>query len=68
MRPPKAVFFWTIGALATAIALSPAPAQTSSGRAVLDRLLVEVKEHGVSENQNPDVQGNRMSIVIAPNK
>jgi translation initiation factor IF-3 len=38
------------------------------GRAVLDRLLVEVKEHGASENQNPDVQGNRMSIVIAPNK
>jgi translation initiation factor IF-3 len=38
------------------------------GRAVLDRLLLEVKEHGASENQNPDVQGNRMSIVIAPNK
>jgi len=38
------------------------------GRAVLDRLLVEVKEHGASENTNPDVQGNRMSIVIAPNK
>jgi translation initiation factor IF-3 len=38
------------------------------GRAVLDRLLTEVKEHGASENQNPDVQGNRMSIVIAPNK
>ena len=38
------------------------------GRAVLDRLLVEVKDHGASENQNPDVQGNRMSIVIAPNK
>ncbi len=38
------------------------------GRAVLDRLLTEVKDHGASENQNPDVQGNRMSIVIAPNK
>ena len=38
------------------------------GRAVLDRLLLEVKEHGASENANPDVQGNRMSIVIAPNK
>jgi len=38
------------------------------GRAVLDRLLTEVKEHGASENLNPDVQGNRMSIVIAPNK
>jgi translation initiation factor IF-3 len=38
------------------------------GRAVLDRLLVEVKDHGASENANPDVQGNRMSIVIAPNK
>ena len=38
------------------------------GRAVLDRLLVEVKEHGASENPNPDVQGNRMSIVIAPTK
>ena len=38
------------------------------GRAVLDRLLVEVKEHGESENANPDVQGNRMTIVIAPNK
>ena len=38
------------------------------GRAVLDRLLLEVKDHGASENQNPDVQGNRMSIVIAPNK
>jgi translation initiation factor IF-3 len=38
------------------------------GRAVLDRLLLEVKEHGASENPNPDVQGNRMSIVIAPTK
>lgn len=37
------------------------------GRAVLDRLLVEVKEFGVAE-QAPDVQGNRMAIVIAPNK
>jgi translation initiation factor IF-3 len=31
------------------------------GKAVLDRLLIEV-------NQHPDVQGNRMSVVIAPNK
>jgi translation initiation factor IF-3 len=38
------------------------------GRAVLDRLLTEIKEHGASENANPDVQGNRMTIVIAPNK
>jgi translation initiation factor IF-3 len=38
------------------------------GRAVLDRLLAEVKEHGAAENQNPDVQGNRMAIVIAPIK
>lgn len=38
------------------------------GRAVLDRLLVEVKEHGSSESPHPDVQGNRMSVVIAPNK
>src|SRR5258708_4499989 len=37
-------------------------------RAVLDRLLTEVKDHGASENANPDVQGNRMTIVIAPNK
>jgi translation initiation factor IF-3 len=38
------------------------------GKAVLDRLLVEIKEFGASENQHPDVQGNRMSVVIAPNK
>ena len=38
------------------------------GKAVLDRLLVEVKEYGASENQHPDLQGNRMSVVIAPNK
>jgi len=38
------------------------------GKAVLDRLLVEVKEHGSSESPHPDVQGNRMSVVIAPNK
>jgi translation initiation factor IF-3 len=38
------------------------------GRAVLDRLLTDIKEYGASENVNPDVQGNRMSIVIAPNK
>src|SRR5689334_8427131 len=38
------------------------------GRAVLDRLLTEVKEVGAAESPNPDVQGNRMTIVIAPNK
>ena len=38
------------------------------GRAVIDRLLVEIKEFGAAENANPDVQGNRMSIVISPNK
>jgi translation initiation factor IF-3 len=38
------------------------------GRAVLDRLLTEVKEVGAAESPNPDVQGNRMTIVIAPTK
>jgi translation initiation factor IF-3 len=38
------------------------------GRAVLDRLLAEVKEHGASENAHPDVQGNRMTIIISPSK
>jgi translation initiation factor IF-3 len=38
------------------------------GKAVLDRLLDEVKEHGQAENANPDVQGNRMTMVIAPVK
>ena len=38
------------------------------GRAVLDRLLLDVKEIGASENPHPDVQGNRMTMVIAPNK
>jgi translation initiation factor IF-3 len=38
------------------------------GKAVLDRLLVEIKDFGASENAHPDVQGNRMSVVIAPNK
>jgi translation initiation factor IF-3 len=38
------------------------------GRAVIDRLLVEVKDHGASENPHPDVQGNRMSVIIAPSK
>ncbi len=38
------------------------------GRAVLDRLLTEVKEFGAPENPNPDVQGNRMTMVISPNK
>ena len=38
------------------------------GRAVLDRLLAEIKEIGAPENANPDVQGNRMTMVIAPVK
>jgi len=38
------------------------------GRAVLDRLLTDIKEFGVAESANPDVQGNRMTIVIAPSK
>ena len=38
------------------------------GRAVLDRLLAEIKEFGAAEAPNPDVQGNRMTIVIAPTK
>ena len=38
------------------------------GRAVLDRLLVEVKEFGAPESPNPDIQGNRMTMVISPNK
>jgi translation initiation factor IF-3 len=38
------------------------------GRAVLDRLLDEIKEFGAGENPHPDVQGNRMTMVIAPNK
>jgi translation initiation factor IF-3 len=38
------------------------------GRAVLDRLLQEIKEIGAPENANPDVQGNRMTMVIAPVK
>jgi len=38
------------------------------GRAVLDRLLEEIKEVGAAENPNPDVQGNRMTMVIAPVK
>ena len=38
------------------------------GRAVLDRLLLEIKEYGAAESPHPDVQGNRMTIVIAPSK
>jgi len=38
------------------------------GRAVLDRLLDEIKEIGAPENPSPDVQGNRMTMVIAPVK
>ena len=35
------------------------------GRAVLDRLLIEVKDKGAVEG-HPTVQGNRMAIIIAP--
>jgi translation initiation factor IF-3 len=38
------------------------------GRAVLDRLLAEIKDFGAPENAHPDVQGNRMTMVIAPVK
>jgi translation initiation factor IF-3 len=38
------------------------------GRAVLDRLLAEIKEFGAPENAHPDVQGNRMTMVISPVK
>jgi translation initiation factor IF-3 len=38
------------------------------GRAVLDRLLLEIKEYGAAESPHPDVQGNRMTLVIAPVK
>lgn len=38
------------------------------GRAVLDRLLTEIKQYGAAESTVPDIQGNRMNIVIAPNK
>ena len=38
------------------------------GRAVLDRLLSEIKEFGAPENAHPDVQGNRMTMVISPVK
>jgi translation initiation factor IF-3 len=37
------------------------------GRAVLDRLIAEVKEVG-SPDGHPEVQGNRMTIVISPAK
>src|SRR5436305_13662686 len=35
------------------------------GRAVLDRLLQDVKEHGAPESPHPDVQGHRLPIVRA---
>jgi translation initiation factor IF-3 len=38
------------------------------GRAVIDRLLTEIKEFGAAESPHPDVQGNRMTIIIAPSK
>lgn len=37
------------------------------GKAVLDRLLEEIKEIGASEGA-PNLLGNRMIIVISPNK
>ena len=38
------------------------------GRAVLDRLLTEIKEFGAAESPHPDVQGNRMTMIISPSK
>jgi translation initiation factor IF-3 len=38
------------------------------GKAVLDRLLKEIKEFGAAESPVPDIQGNRMNLVITPNK
>src|SRR5437764_1590242 len=38
------------------------------GRAVLDRLLEEIREFGEAESNVPDVQGNRMTMVISPVK
>jgi translation initiation factor IF-3 len=35
------------------------------GRAVLDRLLAEVKDKGAAEGM-PTLQGNRMAIIIGP--
>lgn len=37
------------------------------GKAVLDRLIEEIKGHGAPET-NFDVQGNRMTVVLAPSK
>lgn len=38
------------------------------GRKLLDRLLLDIKEYGAAENPNPDVQGNRMTMIISPTK
>lgn len=38
------------------------------GRKLLDRLLQDIKEYGAAENPNPDVQGNRMTMIISPTK
>ncbi len=38
------------------------------GKAVLDRLLKEIKEFGAAESPVPDIKGNRMNLVITPNK
>jgi len=37
------------------------------GRAVLDRLLTDIKEVGAAESGIPEVQGNRMTMIISPN-
>jgi len=37
------------------------------GKAVLDRLLAEIKEVGSAETY-PEVQGNRMTVIISPTK
>ena len=38
------------------------------GRKLLDRLLQDIKDYGAAENPNPDVQGNRMTMIISPTK
>lgn len=42
-------------------------AHQALGRAVLDRLIEEVKEYGTVDG-HPEMQGNRMMIVLSPHK
>ena len=37
------------------------------GRAVIDRLVADIREHGAPEG-NPDLMGNRMIVVLSPSK